>query len=96
MTDIVKLLEQVPGWRALWELPKRLAAAEARVAALEGKAALNAGPAALQGPICREPMLVTAESDHPIFGVTGVKMHTAECAAGHKTTRDYIPGKGYQ
>lgn len=35
VSDIIKLLEQVPGWKAVVGLPKRLAELEARVKALE-------------------------------------------------------------
>jgi hypothetical protein len=95
VSDILKLLEQVPGWKALSQLPKRLAALEDRVAALETKAGRNTGPAALECPICGGAMRVVAESAHVHFGSMGMKTHAMECSCGHKTTRDYVPGEGY-
>ncbi|WP_155983488.1 hypothetical protein [Nitratireductor aquibiodomus] len=43
VSDILKILDQIPVWRSLTSLPKRIAELEARVATLEsGKAATKA------------------------------------------------------
>lgn len=95
VSDIVKLLEQIPGWKTLYGLPKRVAELEAKVATLEAKLGGPTVPAGLRCPICGETMRVVSERPHPTFGVMGHKVHDTECPNGHKSSRDYTPGKGY-
>ena len=97
VSDILKILDQIPIWKAVRELPKRVAELERRVAELEeGKAAPPVSPARIC-PICDATMKVVAEVAHPQFGFAGVKIHKLECpACGHKTERNFEPGKGYK
>lgn len=75
VSDMLKLLEAVPGWRALLALPRRVAELEARVAALEGRT-VKAG---VTCPICGATMMVTAAQPDPLFGDFGVQQHTLSC-----------------
>ncbi len=57
ISDLVKLLEQLPVWKAVKALPERLAELERRVAELEKCAGEAAKPAAaLQCPLCQGEM----------------------------------------
>ena len=91
VSDILKVLDQVPGWKAVMGLPKRLKELEDRVAALEGKPAAKAAEAC---PLCEAPMKVTRVEDDPVFGVMGLKEHTLSCTAcPHTETRQVDPKK---
>ncbi len=97
VSDILKILDQIPIWKTVSSLPKRIAELEQRVALLEGKAALPApvDPARVC-PLCQATMKVTAEKAHPDFGFAGMNIHEMLCeACGHKTERSIRPGKGY-
>lgn len=100
VSDIIKLLDEIPIWRSVSALPKRLAALEERVATLEAaKAVASARPPldpARVCPMCGEEMKVTAETGHPTFHFAGVKVHQMKCqGCGRETSRQYKPGKGY-
>ena len=97
VSDIIKLLEQVPGWKAVVGLPKRLAELEARVKALEtGSASKLVSPGPKDCPLCGAVMSVTKESPHEHLGPAGVKTHTMQCdGCGNTAERMYQPGKGY-
>ena len=99
VTDILKLLEQIPIWKAMRELPKRVAELERRLDAMAaGQKAVEppVAPAKIC-PICEATMKVTQERPHPQFQFAGVKLHLLECpACGHKTDRMFDPAKGYQ
>jgi hypothetical protein len=91
LSDITKLLEQWPTWKALVALPARIAALEARVAALE---AGNPGPGQMPCAFCGATLRVTAETPHPQFGVFGRKVLTMHCdGCGRDTTREFDPAK---
>jgi hypothetical protein len=100
VSDVIKLLDQIPIWKALRELPKRVIELEARIKALEESAAqrqITAVPNALACPLCGSGMKVTAETPHHEFAFAGVKVHSVECPnCGHKTDRDFRPSKGYK
>jgi len=100
VSDVIKLLDQIPIWKALRELPKRVTELEARVKVLEESATqrqIAAAPNALACPLCGTIMKVTRESPHHEFAFAGIKVHTVECPnCGHKTDRDFRPGKGYK
>jgi hypothetical protein len=98
VSDIIKLLEQVPGWKAVAGLPKRLAELEARVKVLETgcASAPSPPPGAKDCPLCGAVMRVTAERPHVHFGPQGMKTHTMLCdGCGHTAERMYSPAKGY-
>jgi hypothetical protein len=100
VSDILKILDQIPIWKAVVNLPKRVAELERAVAELRDKqSALVAKPIAPRGrecSICGATMKVTGESDHPDFGFAGMKVHSMECPeCGHKTTQNFSAGKGY-
>jgi hypothetical protein len=95
VSDIIKLLEQVPGWKAVAGLPKRLAELEARVKVLEEvKGAAKPNPR--DCPMCGARMSVIAERKHPQLGPVGVLVHDMKCdGCGNTTERQYSAGKGY-
>jgi len=97
VSDIVKLLEQIPIWKAVTGLPKRLAELERRVAELESKAVASlptTDPKACA--ICGATMKVVREAPHPTFDFAGVKIHHMSCPeCGTTASRDFRPGKGY-
>jgi hypothetical protein len=97
VSDIIKLLEQVPGWKAVVGLPKRLAELEARVKTLEtGNTARPVVARPKDCPICGAAMRVTAETEHGVFGMQGLKTHSMKCdGCGNTAERMYTPGKGY-
>jgi hypothetical protein len=100
VSDILKILDQIPVWRNLSALPRKVAALEERIAALESaKLALPPPPkidAAKACPMCGTEMKITAETDHPEFGFAGLKIHQMTCpGCDQKATREFKPGKGY-
>lgn len=97
VSDILKLLEQVPIWRSLVTLPKRLAELEARVAALEsGGTAGRTAPGPRDCPLCGAVMVVTEEKNDPTFGPLGGKIHVMRCDGCESTVeRAFEPGRGY-
>jgi len=99
VSDVLKLLDEIPIWKAVRALPKRITELEARLKALEdaaGQKPIAQTPTALVCPICESRMKVKSESPHPEFAFAGVKVHTVECpSCGHKSHRDFDPGKGY-
>jgi hypothetical protein len=93
VSDILKILDQVPVWKTLTALPKRLRDLEERMAALEATPPKKAGEPC---PLCDEPMKVTAVEEDPIFGVMGMKVHTLTCTGAecsHTETRQIDPKK---
>jgi Zn ribbon nucleic-acid-binding protein len=99
VSDILKLLDQIPIWKAVSSLPRRVSELEKKVAELEGKTG-NIGtksPSGRECPICGASMKVINELPHPQFAFAGRKVHDMECLeCGHKTRRDFEPGKGYR
>jgi hypothetical protein len=101
VSDILKVLDQIPIWKSVATLPRRLASLEDRIAALEtAKPALPAAPAidpAKACPMCGSEMKVIAEHSHPIFHFAGLKTHQLKCPdCAFTTTRDFEPGAGYR
>jgi hypothetical protein len=101
VSDIIKILDQIPIWRNLAAFPKRLDSLEARLAALESaKPSLLTAPVidpAKACPMCGAEMKVVAENPHPQFDFAGVKVHQMTCpSCSHHTSRDFRPGKGYK
>jgi hypothetical protein len=95
MSDIIKALEAVPGWKAVMGLPKRLAELEARVAALE-KGAQKPANGAAECPKCGGAMTFQGEHAHRAFGAAGVKSRTFHCDhCGLDAERNWSPAKGY-
>lgn len=85
VSDILKVLDQVPGWKAVMGLPKRVKELEERVAALEARPAAKPAEAC---PLCDAAMKVTAVDEDPIFGVFGQQRHTLTCVGcGHSEER---------
>lgn len=101
VSDILKILDDIPIWKNIVVLPRRLAALEERIAALES-AKLALPPArvidpAKACPMCGTEMKVTAEHGHSTFAFAGVKVHQMTCPdCGYKASRDFTPGKGYK
>lgn len=95
VSDIVKLIEQVPLWKIIKELPKKVNELENRISLLEEKIDVGGG-AAMACPKCGNKMAVISESEHGMFGFAGVKTHTMKCEKCQNiATRDFDPGKGY-
>ena len=95
-SDILKLLEQIPVWKSLVTLPRRLAEVEARVKALEATGAGRTGPKPNECPACAAIMVFVEEKPDPIYGVMGVMRHVLRCdGCGQTLEREYTPGKGY-
>jgi hypothetical protein len=100
VSDILKILDQIPVWKSLAGLPKRLADLEARVAAMEGRASAaprRAGPRADECPTCGGKLRVTLERRDPDFGPMGQKIHEMICdGCGTTTERHWSPQSGYE
>jgi hypothetical protein len=99
VSEVLRLLNQMPIWRAVTALPKRIAEIEDRLMVLErgSKAKAAEIPTALACPTCDARMKVVAESPHPEFGFAGMKLHEVSCEGCNSiSTRDFQPGKGYQ
>lgn len=98
VSDILKILDQIPVWKTLRELPKRVTELEQKVAALEEAAAKGkAAPTGRECPLCGTDMKVVQERPHRSFAFAGLKTHVLECpACGNKAERDFKPGQGYQ
>jgi hypothetical protein len=97
VSDILKLLDQIPIWKTVSTLPKRVAELERQVAELQKN--MMAAPSGRECPICGSIMKVVAEYPHPHFAFAGIKIHKMECQnseCAHKTERDFEPGKGYK
>ena len=99
--SLLKLLDQIPMWRALSSLPRRLTDLETRMALLEQQTErpskrATPTPAARSCPMCESTMRVIAEDAHPLLGNMGMKIHSMECpSCGEKVQRNFEPGKGY-
>ncbi len=101
VSDLLKILDQIPIWKAVAGLPKRLAELERRINDLEsqlGQATAKARvPDARLCPICGATMRITQETGHPTFSFAGLKVHHMECPeCGNAATRNFKPGKGYE
>jgi hypothetical protein len=97
VSDVIKLLDEVPIWKAVVGLPKRIAELERKVTALETAASAKAAaPTGKECPICGATMKVVRETSHHEFGTFGVMVHQMVCGeCGQQTTRNFEPGKGY-
>lgn len=101
VTDLERLLDQLPLWRAINAFPKRIAELERRVDELESRVNVSRMaspiPDGKECPLCNGLMKVTRERPHDEFGFSGRKTHSMECTeCGNKAERDFEPGKGYK
>jgi endogenous inhibitor of DNA gyrase (YacG/DUF329 family) len=100
VSDILKILNDIPIWKAVAGLPRRVAELERAVCELQEKSAsisARKAPMGRECPICGATMKVLSEVEHPRFGFAGRKVHNMECPeCGNKTSRDFEPGKGYR
>lgn len=83
LSDLVKLLEQIPAWKQLRAMPAELEALRRRVELLEESASRAAG--ADECPKCHGLTYGLEKSvDDPVFGRLGVQRHHYRCAScGH-------------
>ncbi|MDO9006329.1 MAG: ABC transporter C-terminal domain-containing protein [Aquabacterium sp.] len=86
VSDIIKLLDQLPIWKTIKALPPRIEALENRIAALEGKAAMPAPAKFTPGepcPACGAHALrrTSAVKSKGPFGVLGRKDKIWTCGA---------------
>jgi hypothetical protein len=83
VSDLLKILDQIPIWKSVASLPRRLAALEERIAALESAKPSLPAPATIDPaktcPMCGSEMKVIAEHDHPTFHFAGVRLHHLTC-----------------
>ena len=98
VSDAIKLLDEIPIWKAVTGLPKRVAELERKVQALETAASAKAAaPTGKECPICGATMKVVKETPDLHFAFAGVKTHQMVCGeCGEQTTRTFEPGKGYR
>jgi hypothetical protein len=101
VSDIIKILDQVPIWKTLRELPKRVADLEEKVKALEAEKAAGPPkptiPEARICPLCGGAMKVLRESADPTFGRIGMKVHHMRCEiCGNEAERRWKAGSGYR
>lgn len=93
IADIAKLLEQIPIWKRIKELPGRVEVLEGRLAALEK--AIELRPSAEQCPICGTGTLKTTKiTAHPTMGAVGLQEKHLLCdnkACGHTEKRMHDP-----
>ena len=89
VSDILKILDNIPVWKTLGTLPKRVEELERRLAAIEAAPKKPADP---ECPLCHAPMKVTKVEPHRVFGPMGVQNHTYACTAcNHKEERKIDP-----
>lgn len=99
VSDIIKLLDQLPVWKTVSALPKRVETLEARCAELERRLAVaEAAPASAPGQICSTcgvpAMRRMSQKPHPTFGVLGGKLEVWTCTAcGEVDERTTKPGR---
>lgn len=91
VSDILKILESIPVWRRLKDLPERVGKLEERIAMLErGLAAPK--PAGPSCPLCGAPMRTAKVEKDPVMGEVGVQLHTLSCTAcDHTEQRQIVP-----
>ncbi|MDH2311454.1 hypothetical protein [Methylobacterium brachiatum] len=76
LDDIVKLLNQIPIWRSVSALPKRVRELEERVAALELKPMAKS---AATCPLCGGETKTVKVEPNVHFGTMGMQDHTLVC-----------------
>ena len=91
VSDIVKILDQVPVWKTLKAMPSQIAALEKRVAQLEGTPAKAAHLHTCEQ--CGAPAKITNIKPHPTFDFAGRKVRTITCEEGHSFEYDWQPDK---
>lgn len=98
VSDILKILDQIPIWKSLREIPKRMEALEQRIQQLE-RGAIAPPKAPMKGrecSSCGEEMKLVSERDDPTLGPVGIKLHKLKCpSCGFDSDRQYSPGQGY-
>jgi hypothetical protein len=80
---MLKILDNVPVWKTLVTLPRRVEALEQRLAALEAK---PAAPGWMTCKLCGGAMDVTVERPDPVFGAMGKKRLDLRCGACGRVT----------
>lgn len=94
VSDVLKLLEQVPVWKQLRQLPTQMKDLEARVADLERKAVAPAPGKDRICPKCDGELKVTGTMPHRQFKFAGVETHFVACqVCDYKAERLYDPNK---
>jgi hypothetical protein len=94
VSDILKILDQIPIWKALRALPARVDALEQRLQALEQKAIAppkKPGGITIPCPLCGEDMKLVKVTPHDTFGTFGVQQQEFHCACGHNEDRMHDP-----
>jgi hypothetical protein len=98
VSDILKILDQVPIWKALREMPKRMEALEQRIQQLE-RGAMTPPKKPMKGrecSSCGKEMALVSERKDPALGPVGIKLHKLKCpACGFESDRQFSPGDGY-
>ncbi len=91
VSDILKLLEQIPAWKTVKALPGRVEAVERRLNELEGKP--KRADHLHTCETCGKPARVTEIQDHPTLGTFGVKIRRVTCEDGHAIDYMWDPAK---
>jgi hypothetical protein len=81
VSDILKILDNIPIWKKLSTMPKRVEDLEQRLAALEKALAAPKPKASRPCPLCAEETKVVRVSNDPMFGALGGKRNHLECTA---------------
>jgi len=80
-SDLLKILDLIPLWKKLKELPAKVEALEAKVADLERRG-LPPAPAGKRCPFCGQNNFFVVKSEpDPIFGPLGGKKRTYRCSS---------------
>ena len=78
VSDILKILDKIPIWKQLKDLPARIEALERRLEALEQDRTAVKGE---KCPSCGAyEFMVTATKPHPLMGEVGIKERTYTCS----------------
>ena len=94
VSDMLKILDQIPAWKALRTMPGRMDALEKRLDQLETRLTSPAAPPHLtRCATCGGEARVIGVRDHPAFAELGHKLRTVECAQGHRQDFHWNPAK---
>lgn len=81
VSDLLKILDSIPVWKALKALPERVTALEEKIVQLEAK---NALPSKVPGAPCKycgnRSMRMVSSVPDPTFGALGANQEIWQCS----------------